>query len=285
MRSRRPGGPASGWPTPPTGTPLGPPSTGRQRFTASAAILPPPRTPSGRPPSGGRTLSPLLRLAEGDTEAAAGAIRRVVTETTDRLRRAKLLPAHVEIMLATNDISAAREAADELSEIVGVYDTPAQRAAAGCALGSVMLAEGEARPALGALRRAWEQWRALDAPYEAARARVLIGLACRTLGDEESAALELDAARGVFAELGAAPDLVRVEQLTRKQPRAAAHGLTPREQQVLRLVAAGKTNHAIAADLVIAEKTVDRHVTNIFSKLGVSSRAAATAYAYQHRLL
>ena len=209
----------------------------------------------------------LLRLAEGDTEAAAGAIRRVVNETTDRLRRAKLLPAHVEIMLATDDISAAREAADELSQIAGVYDTPAQRAAAGYALGSVLLAEGD------------------DAPYEAASVRVLIGLACRTLGDEDSAALELDAARRVFAELGAAPDLVRVEDFTRKQPRAAAHGLTPREQQVLRLVAAGKTNHAIAADLVIAEKTVDRHVTNIFSKLGVSSRAAATAYAYQHRLL
>ena len=160
----------------------------------------------------------LLRLAQGETEAAAGAIRRVVTETTDRLRRAKLLPAHVEIMLAAGDISAAREAADELGEIVGVYDTPALRAAAGCALGGVLLAEGEARPALGALRRAWEQWRVLDAPYEAARARVLIGLACRTLGDEESAALELDAARRVFAELGAAPDLVRVEHLTRKQP-------------------------------------------------------------------
>jgi ATP/maltotriose-dependent transcriptional regulator MalT len=227
----------------------------------------------------------LLRLAQGETEAAAGAIRRVVTETTDRLRRAKLLPAHVEIMLATGDISAAREAADELGKIVGVYDTPALRAAAGCALGGVLLAEGEARPALGALRRAWEQWRVLDAPYEAARARVLIGLACRTLGDEESAALELDAARRVFAELGAAPDLVRVEQLTRKQPPAAGHGLTPRELQVLRLVAAGKTNHAIAADLVIADKTVDRHVTNIFIKLEVSSRAAATAYAYQHRLL
>jgi tetratricopeptide (TPR) repeat protein len=160
----------------------------------------------------------LLRLTEGETEAAAGAIRRVVTETTDQLRRAKLLPAHVEIMLATDDISAAREAADELSQIAGAYDTPALRAAAGCALGGVLLAEGEARPALSALRRAWEQWRALNAPYEAARARVLIGIACRTLGDEESAALELDAARRIFAELGAAPDLVRVEQLTRKQP-------------------------------------------------------------------
>jgi DNA-binding CsgD family transcriptional regulator len=191
----------------------------------------------------------------------------------------------VEIMLATDDISAARAAADELCQIVDVYDTPALRAAAGCALGSVLLADGDARPALGALCGAWEQWRAVGAPYEAARARVLLGLACRTLGDEESAALELDAARRVFAELGAAPDLVRVEQLTRKRPRAAAHGLTSREQQVLHLVAAGKTNHAIAADLLIAEKTVDRHVTNIFSKLGVSSRAAATAYAYQHRLL
>jgi len=214
-----------------------------------------------------------------------GAIRRVVTETTDRLRRAKLLPAHVEIMLATEDISAAREAADELGEIAGVYDTPALRAAAGYALGSVMLAEREARSALGALRGACEQWRALDAPYETARTRVHIGIACRTLGDEDSAALELDAAHRVFAELGAAPDLARVDQLTRKQPVAAAHGLTPRELQVLRLVAAGKTNHAIAADLVVAEKTVDRHVTNIFTKLGVSSRAASTAYEYQHRLL
>ena len=226
----------------------------------------------------------LLRLAEGETKAAAGASGRAVTETTDRLRRAKLLPAHVEIMLAAGDISAAREAADELCQIVDVYDTPALRAAAGYAIGGVLLAEGEARFALGQLRRAREQWQALDAPYETARARVLIGLACRALGDEVSAALELDAAHRGFAKLGAAPDLIRVEQLTRKQPVAAEHGLTSRELEVLRLVAAGKTNHAIATDLVIADKTVDRHVTNIFTKLGVSSRAAATAYAYQHRL-
>jgi ATP/maltotriose-dependent transcriptional regulator MalT len=190
----------------------------------------------------------------------------------------------VEIMLAAGDTSAAREAADELCQIVDVYDTPALRAAAGYAIGGVLLAEGEARFALGQLRRAREQWQALDAPYETARARVLIGFACRALGDEESAALELDAARRVFAKLGAAPDLIRVEQLTRKQPVAAEHRLTSRELEVLRLVAAGKTNHAIATDLVIADKTVDRHVTNIFTKLGVSSRAAATAYAYQHRL-
>jgi ATP/maltotriose-dependent transcriptional regulator MalT len=192
----------------------------------------------------------------------------------------------VEIMLAAGDISAAREAADELCQIVDVYDTPALRAAAGYAIGGVLLAEGEARSALGQLRRARERWQALDAPYETARARVHMGFACRALGDEESAALELDAAHRVFAKLGAEPDIIRVDQLTRKQPIAAAeHGLTSRELEVLRLVAAGKTNHAIATDLVIADKTVDRHVTNIFTKLGVSSRAAATAYAYQHRLL
>jgi ATP/maltotriose-dependent transcriptional regulator MalT len=227
----------------------------------------------------------LLRLSQGETEAAAAAIRRVVAETTEQLRRAKLLPAHVEIMLAAGDIPAARAAAVELSQIAGVYDIPAQRASAGYALGRVLLAEGEARSALGALRHAWGVWQALDAPYESARSRVLIGLACRALGDEESAALELEVARRVFAELGAEPDLIRVEQLAAKQPAAAAHGLTPRELQVLRLLATGKTNHAIAADLVIADKTVDRHLTNIFTKLDVSSRAAATAYAYQHRLL
>ena len=115
--------------------------------------------------------------------------------------------------------------------------------------------------------------------------RVLIALGCRALGDEDGAALELDAARRVFAHLGAGPDLTRVTALTRTRTDPAAHGLTGRELQVLRLLATGKTNRAIAADLVVADKTVDRHVTNIFTKLGVSSRAAATAYAYQHRLL
>jgi ATP/maltotriose-dependent transcriptional regulator MalT len=188
-------------------------------------------------------------------------------------------------MLAVGDVPAARAAADELIDIAGDYDTPALRAVASHALGGVLLAEGDARSALGALRGAWETWRELDVPYEAARARVLVALGCRALGDEDSAALELDATRRVFGELGAAPDVTRVELLMRRQAGAAAQGLTPRELQVLRLVATGKTNHAIAADLVIADKTVDRHVTNIFTKLGISSRAAATAYAYQHRLL
>jgi ATP/maltotriose-dependent transcriptional regulator MalT len=227
----------------------------------------------------------LLRLAEGNPEAAARSIRRVAEETTDRLRRAKVLPAQVEIMLSIGNLRAARDAADELAEIADNYGTPALLAAAGGSQGAVLLAVGDARSALAALRRALDTWRELDAPYEAARMQVLLALSYRAVGDDDSAALELEAARSVFKELGAAPEISRVELLTQGQTKAEAHGLTTRELQVLRLLAAGMTNRAIAADLVLAEKTVDRHVTNIFAKLGVSSRAAATAFAYEHRLL
>jgi DNA-binding CsgD family transcriptional regulator len=227
----------------------------------------------------------LLRLAQGRTDAAAAAIRRVVAETSEGFRRAKLLPAQVEIMLAVGDVPAARDAADELTGITERYDTPALHAIAGHAHGAVLLAEGDARAAVVALRGAWQGWRELETPYEAARVRVLVGLGCRALGDEETATMELDAARSVFAQLGAAPDLARLATLERRGAASRGHGLTARELQVLRLVAAGKTNHAIATDLVLADKTVDRHVSNIYTKLGVSSRAAATAYAYQHRLL
>jgi DNA-binding CsgD family transcriptional regulator len=227
----------------------------------------------------------LLRLAQGRTDAAAAAIRRVVAETSERFQRARLLPAQVEILLAAGEVGAARDAADELTGIAEGYDTPALRAVADHAHGAVLLAEGDARAAVVALRRAGQVWRELEAPYEAARVRVLVGLGCRALGDEEAAAMELDAARGVFAQLGAAPDLARLETLAGGGGGSKGHGLTARELQVLRLLAAGKTNHAIASDLVLAEKTVDRHVSNIYAKLGVSSRAAATAHAYQHRLL
>jgi DNA-binding NarL/FixJ family response regulator len=150
----------------------------------------------------------------------------------------------------------------------------------------VLLAEGEAGAAVAVLRAAWRSWRELEAPYEAARARVLIGLACRALGDEDAAAMELDAARTVLARLGAVLDLDHLDKLA-TGPGAAAGtaGLTGRELEVLRLVAAGKTNYAIASALQLAEKTVHRHVSNIYAKLGVSSRAAATAYAYQHHLV
>jgi ATP/maltotriose-dependent transcriptional regulator MalT len=227
----------------------------------------------------------LLRLAQGRTEAAEAAIRRVVAETTDRPGRVGLLPAQVEIMLTVGDLPAARDAADELTRIAGAYDTPALRAAAEQALGAVLLAEGDAPAAVVALRGALQAWQELQVPYEAARVRVLIGVGCRALGDEEAAAMELDAARDVFEQLGATPDLAQLDALTGRQAAAGAHGLTTRELEVLRLLAAGKTNRAIAGELVLAEKTVDRHVSNIYAKLGVSSRAAATAFAYQHRLL
>jgi DNA-binding CsgD family transcriptional regulator len=234
----------------------------------------------GRQPQPGLAL---LRLAQGKTEAAQAASRRVVAETADRLERARLLPAQVEIMLAAGDVQGARDAAGELAKIAAYYQTLALHAVADHARGAVLLAEGDARAAVVALRGAWQAWRELEAPYDAARVRVLVGLGCRALGDEEAAAMELDAARGVFAQLGAAP--ARVEALAHREAAWKAHGLTERELQVLQLLAAGKTNHAIASQLLVAEKTVDRHVTNLYTKLGVSSRAAATAFAYQHELL
>ena len=226
-----------------------------------------------------------LRLAQGQVDAAAAAIRRVVDEASDRVMRANLLAAYVEIMLAAHDVAAARVAADELSAIAADLGAPLLGAVAAQAQGAVLLGEGNPSAALAALRRAWMAWQELEAPYEAARVRVLVGLACREVGDQEGAELELDGARWVFQQLGAVPDLARVEALSRKAAPKAAGGLTAREVQLLRLVAAGKTNRAIAESLVISEKTVARHLSNIFTKLGLPSRSAATAYAYEHDLV
>jgi DNA-binding CsgD family transcriptional regulator len=236
----------------------------------------------GREPQPGLAL---LRLAQGQLTAARAAIRRVLDETADRPARAALLPAAVEIALAGGDVPAARAAADELARAAEELDAPLLRATAAAADGAVLLGQGDARAALAALGRAWTAWQELEAPYEAARARVGIGLACRELGDQDSAAMELDAARWVFRQLGAAQELARVEALAGRGRAGAAGGLTAREVQVLRLVATGRTNRAIAAELVLSERTVDRHVSNIFTKRGVSSRAAATAWAYEHQLV
>jgi DNA-binding CsgD family transcriptional regulator len=236
----------------------------------------------GRAPMPGLAL---LRLAQGQTDAAVAGVRRALDEAQDRVARSKLLAAYVEIMLAARDVPSARAGADGLTEIAADLDAPFLHASSAHATGAVLLAEGEARLALAALRRAWIAWQELEVPYEAARVRVLVGLACRELGDEDSAEMELDAARWVFQQLGAAPDLALVEALSRKSATRPVGGLTAREVQVLRLIAVGKTNRAIAADLVISEKTVARHVSNIFTKLGLSSRSAATAYAYEHDLL
>jgi ATP/maltotriose-dependent transcriptional regulator MalT len=228
----------------------------------------------------------LMRLAQGNVDSAASAMRRVVGETTDRLRRGGLLPAYVEILLGAGDLDEARGACAELEEIAAECDSDMLRAMLAHARGAVELAGGDASAALGSLRQAAQGWQELEAPYEAARARVLVGRACQALGDEEAFGLELAAARRVFEELGAAPDLASVDSLTRPAAdRAADHGLTARELEVLRLIAVGKSNREIASLLVISEHTVARHVQNIFRKLGVPSRTAAGAFAYEHDLV
>lgn len=236
----------------------------------------------GREPQPGLAL---LRLAQGNTEAAAAAIRRAVSETTQPLKRAALLPAYMEVMLACGDVAAARSACRELDEIAQRQGTDLLDAMATQAQGEVAFAEGEAQAALVALRRACQAWQELDAPHEAARTRVLLGLTCRSLGDEDTAAFELEAARGVFAELGAAAALAWVDSLTGQALGVEAHGLTARELEVLRLVAAGKTNREIASTLVISDRTVARHLQNIFAKLRVSTRTAASAFAFKHDLV
>ena len=236
----------------------------------------------GREPQPGLAL---LRLAQGNAEAAAAAIRRAVSETTQPLKRAALLPAYMEVMLACGDVAAARSACRELDEIARRQGTDLLDAMAAQARGELAFAEGEAQAALVALRRACQAWRELDAPHEAARTRVLLGLTCRSLGDEDTAAFELEAARGVFAELGAAAALAWVDSLTDQALGEEAHGLTARELEVLRLVAAGKTNRDIASTLVISDRTVARHLQNIFAKLRVSSRTAASAFAFKNDLV
>jgi DNA-binding CsgD family transcriptional regulator len=225
----------------------------------------------------------LLRYAQGRTDAAAAAIRSAVGTTTDRLRRLSLLPAYVEIMLAAGDVESARDACRNLEDLAGAFNTGVPDAMAAQARGAVELAEGNARAAIGSLRRAFDEWQRIEAPYAAARVRVLIGQACRALGDKDGADLEIAAARSIFDRLGAEPDLARIDSLMKGTSKP--HPLTPRELQVLRLVAAGKTNAAIAGELFLSERTIDRHVSNILTKLDLSTRTAATAWAYEHGLI
>jgi len=225
-----------------------------------------------------------LRLAQGRADAAVASIQRVVAETVEPLRRARLLPACVEIMLAASDVDAAVIACRELEELAERFESVMLGAMVAHARGAVHLAQGDPRAAFGPLRQALEVWQQLEAPYEVARTRELIGLACRALGDEEAAALELDAARSGFAELKAAPDAARVAAST-APAHTRPHGLSARELEVLRLVAAGRSNRQIATKLVISEHTVARHLQNIFAKLGVSSRTAAASFAFEHELV
>jgi DNA-binding NarL/FixJ family response regulator len=227
----------------------------------------------------------LLRLMEGKRDAAAAAMRRVLDEASQARARAALLPAYVEIMLAAGEVEEARGACRELEAISAAHRSDLLRAMSAQARGALALTEGDPHAALAALREAWTAWQELEAPYEAAQVRVLVALACRAAGDDDTATWELEAARTAFDRLGAAPDVAWVASLTESRGTAGAHGLSPRELQVLRLVARGATNKSIAAELVLSERTIDRHVSNIFAKLRVSSRAAATAYAYEHDLV
>lgn len=234
----------------------------------------------------------LLRLAEGDTAAAASASRRTVGATSDQLARLRFLPAHVEIMLAAGDVGEARAASRELQETAAQLNVDVLVAIAGHACGSVDLAEGNLHAVLDPVRRAFGIWQQMGAPYLAARMRVLLARACIALGDVEAAQLELESACEVFERLGARPDVAALEAIRvrlRNGPEARApaveHGLTERELQVLRLIATGQTNKSIARSLSLSEKTIDRHVSNIFTKTKVSSRAAATAFAYERNLI
>jgi ATP/maltotriose-dependent transcriptional regulator MalT len=237
----------------------------------------------------GREAQPglaLLRFAQGRRADAVNAIRGALSATSDRLHRARLLPASIEISLAVGDVDDARRASDELGQIAVDFGTEVLGAMAAHARGAVALADGYPDAALEPLRRAFRVWHEVGAPYIAARLRVLIAHACAALGDRDTAALERGLAREVFEGLGAMPDLTSLDGGDTPGTQGAVPArLSPRELQVLRLIASGKTNKVIAKELFLSEKTIDRHVSNIFAKANVASRAAATAFAYQHGLV
>jgi DNA-binding CsgD family transcriptional regulator len=226
----------------------------------------------------------LLRMLQDRLDVARAAISRAMEATTDPLRRTKLLPAYIEIMLAAGEIESASHGSSELEALASHIETDVLHALAGHARGAVELAGGDARRALEPLRRAFDIWQELEVPYDAARVRILLGIACRSLRDTDTAALEFRAARSVLEQLGAAPDLARLHVIERGETPPQSRVLSNREIQVLRLVAAGNTNKSIARELSLSERTVDRHVSNILTKLNVPSRTAAIAYAYDHKL-
>jgi len=224
----------------------------------------------------------LLWLAAGRLDTAAAATRRLLGEREDPVGRSQVLPAAIEVLLAADGTDEAAQLADELGAVSVDFGCAPLQAMAGAGRGAVLVAQQAYSDALVALRPVLQTWLALGAPYQVARTRVLIAHCLRGLGDEESAVAELTEARVAFAGLGATPDLLVVEGLL---GRAELAGLTDREIEVLCLVATGKSNPEIAAVLVLSEKTVARHLSNIFTKLGVTSRTAAAAYAFQNRLV
>jgi DNA-binding NarL/FixJ family response regulator len=232
----------------------------------------------------------LLRVAQGTKDQAFSTIQRALASTEDRLTRAKLLAAAVEIAVACDQLDAARVASDELQEIANSVDTDMLTAMAADARGAIALATLDFQGAVRALRTALDAWLRMEAPYLAARTRVLMARACHGLDDDDGCAVALSAARAIFEKLGAAPELAAIEDATAQAPRAIPPGehpakLSERELEVLRHVAAGESNKEIAQSLHLSVRTVERHLSNIFNKLDVSSRAAATAYAYDQGLV
>jgi DNA-binding CsgD family transcriptional regulator len=224
----------------------------------------------------------LAWLARGRTAAAIPAVRRLLAEAQGPVRRSWLLPASVQAMVAAQLLEEARQYSDELSTIASAFGSSALQAAAAYAGATVELASGEMGEALRQARDSSRLWSDIGSPYETARARVLVARALRELGDEDSARSELAVARGSFAEMGAAPAIEEVDKLLH---RARPGGLTEREVEVLKLVAEGRSNPDIARALVLSQKTVERHLSNIFTKLAVPSRTAAAAYAHEHGLV
>ncbi len=236
----------------------------------------------------GRRSSPglqLLWLRSGRVDAAHSAVERALLEEEDLSRRALLLDAAVEIASARGDAGGAAAAATELATLAERLGTSAAQAMASTAAGSAAITAGDMSGALAPLRQAWSLWQQLEAPYEAARVRRLIGIAYQRLGDDQSAAMEFDAARMVFEQLGAAPDAADVAGRLRPAGGHAPGGLTARELDVVRLLAKGQTNRQIGAALYISEHTVARHVQNLLTKLGVPSRAALAAFAAQQGIV
>lgn len=232
----------------------------------------------GRDPQPGRTF---LLLAQGRPDAAHASIAASLARPpADVFQHARLLAAQVEAELAVRDLPSARRTADTLAELAAQSDNPALRATAALAAGSFHTAAGNAEAGVSSLRQAGAIWSELALPYEEAQARRLLGTALRLLEDEAGGQAELQAARATFSELGASLDVALIDAELGKRPA----GLTAREIEVLRLVASGATNREIADSLFISEHTVRRHIQNIFAKIGVSSRTAASAYAYRHHL-